>query len=144
MPPKILAAFLYITNCQIATCCINCHKPYVTAQAATNMSGYNTRCYLAFTSAPKGISDSLANLKHCFPNGIPIIMIHHNIPAMTKPMHKSIPPKIIQMTLSTGCLLKSKSTLFPKGQMIRPASLKHCLPKGIPIMVIHHIKPSKK
>ena len=35
-------------------------------------------------------------------------------------------------------------TVAPKG--VRPsfASLKHCLPKGIPMMVMHQITPAKK
>lgn len=28
-----------------------------------------------YTLAPKGVSDNLANLKLCFPNGIPMIVI---------------------------------------------------------------------
>lgn len=35
------------------------------------------------TDAPKGISDSFAILKHCFPMGIPRSVMHQRQPRMT-------------------------------------------------------------
>lgn len=35
------------------------------------------------------------------------------------------------------------STSFPNGKKAREANLKHCLPIGKPIIVIHHITPEK-
>ena len=40
-----------------------------------------------------------------------------------------------------GCLKKLVDTFWPNGTSISPASLKHCRPNGIPIMVTHKISP---
>ena len=46
----------------------------------------------AFTVEPKGQKDNLANLKHCKPNGIPMMVMHHMIPRKKyiKPVHKPV------------------------------------------------------
>ena len=35
------------------------------------------------------------------------------------------------------------TTSLPKGKKLIPANLKHCIPTGIPIIVIHHKQPTK-
>ncbi len=51
---------------------------------------------------------------------------------------------ILKMTDKQPVLLLSLTTLLPNGiNTIKPI-LKHCKPKGIPIMVQHKIKPPKK
>ena len=72
-------------------------------------------------------------------------MVTHQIsPTIKKLMHSPNPNKIIQITFAIGCLPKSVLTSVPKGQMQSLANLKHCKPKGIPIMVIQNISPTKK
>ena len=47
------------------------------------------------TSAPKGINESLASLKHCIPKGIPIIVTHSIAPITTDIVANASPPNII-------------------------------------------------
>lgn len=101
--------------------------------------------------APKGAMESPASLKHCLPKGIPIMVMHQITPKMRNPRARPSPPKIIQITLAMGCAPKFLFTTVPKGQKISLAILNACLPKGIPIMVIHqkipmknHMRPSNK
>lgn len=46
------------------------------------------------TSLPNGKNASPANLKHCKPIGIPMIVIHHPIPAITHESPAAKPPNI--------------------------------------------------
>ena len=48
---------------------------------------------------PKGARPTIANLKHCIPNGIPIMVRHKNKPPMIYPKKMNSPPKIIQIIL---------------------------------------------
>lgn len=48
---------------------------------------------------PKGASPTIANLKHCMPNGIPIMVRHSIKPPKIYPKKMNIPPKMIQMIL---------------------------------------------
>ncbi len=45
-------------------------------------------------SFPKGAAETLANLKHCCPTGIPTIVIDHNIPKTPQLRKEMNPPKI--------------------------------------------------
>jgi len=60
----------------------------------------------------------------------------------------SIPPTINQMTFMVMERQEDAdslgTTVFPKGQAARKASLKICLPNGIPTMVMHSKKPNRK
>lgn len=51
------------------------------------------------TDAPKGIKDSLAILKHCFPIGMPRIVMHQRQPRMQYPIAISRPKKMIQIMM---------------------------------------------
>ena len=44
------------------------------------------------TSFPNGQNDRLANLKHCFPYGIPMMVMHHSIPDKIQDKPLSSPP----------------------------------------------------
>ena len=94
--------------------------------------------------APKGESDKTASLKHCLPKGIPMIVIHQKMPENKKPTAKKKPPKISQIMFAIGCLPKSVLTLEPNGQKKSLDSLKHCLPKGMPMIVTHQNRPKRK
>jgi len=68
------------------------------------------------TSVPNGSADNLANLKHCIENGIPIIVIPHNIPINNqykldhKPMminHKTLPKVFINPSLKYNKINKN-------------------------------------
>ena len=50
-------------------------------------------------SFPNGQNANVANLKHCRPTGIPIIVIHHMHPAKTHASPPSNPPNINQRIL---------------------------------------------
>lgn len=45
-------------------------------------------------SLPNGANDNLANLKHCTPTGIPMIVIQQMIPAKPHAKNDKNPPKI--------------------------------------------------
>lgn len=93
--------------------------------------------------APKGIRDSFAILKHCSPKGIPMIVIHSNTPFNTATQARGIPLKISQKTLAmTDTLPPPYSISFPNGKNVNDASLKHCLPIGMPMIVMLHRSPA--
>lgn len=48
---------------------------------------------------PKGAKPTIANLKHCIPNGMPTIVKHKTNPPKIYWKKINIPPKIIQMML---------------------------------------------
>jgi hypothetical protein len=64
-------------------------------------------------------------------------------PTIIYPNAISQPKKIIQIILAIGCLLKSVFIVFPKGNNEKLPILKHCTPKGIPMIVIHQNSPIK-
>ena len=55
------------------------------------MRGWPHTIFLYTTDAPKGIRDSLAILKHCFPIGMPRIVMHQRQPRMQYPIAISRP-----------------------------------------------------
>ena len=94
------------------------------------------------TDAPNGISASLANLKHCFPNGIPMMVMHRTSPTIAVVTASSIPPKMSHRILtSRENAPPPYTTRFPNGASISPAILKHWRPTGIPTIVTHHKRP---
>lgn len=72
-----------------------------------------------------------------------MIVMHQISPRTPKPIARNNPPKIIHIIFAIGCFPKSFFTCVPKGQKASLASLKLCLPNGIPIMVIHQMSPVK-
>lgn len=74
------------------------------------------------TSFPNGAKVSLANLKHCFPSGIPIIVTHQRRPRNSQSSAFSAPPKIIHkifpnvfkmnQSLSFSISIKMKDVYF--------------------------------
>lgn len=93
--------------------------------------------------APKGIRDSFAILKHCSPKGMPIIVMHSKTPLNTATHARGIPLKINQKTLAiTETLPPPYSISFPNGKKVSDASLKHCLPIGMPMIVMLHRIPA--
>lgn len=89
------------------------------------------------------MSARVPNLNACIPKGIPMIVTHDITPEATYPKNISQPKKINHNTFATGCLLKFKLTVLPNGANVIVANLKHCLPKGIPMIVMHKITPNK-
>lgn len=94
--------------------------------------------------APNGIIDSFANLKNCLPNGIPIIVMHKIIPHITLYVAIGMPVMSIQNMFAITLNVPSPyTTSFPNGHIDNFENLKHCLPIGMPIIVIHHSRPAK-
>ena len=94
--------------------------------------------------APNGIRANLDILKHCMPNGIPIIVQHKKIPFSAADIESGIPLIISQKILARIDITPPPySTSFPNGKKAREANLKHCFPMGKPTIVIHHITPDK-
>lgn len=95
------------------------------------------------TDAPNGINANFAILKHWSPNGIPTIVIQKSIPVIAATAAIQIPLTKIQI------IFRSKeptpppyTTSLPNGKNAREANLKHCIPIGIPTIVIHQSKPA--
>ena len=61
---------------------------------------------------PKGASDATPILKHCNPNGIPIIVIHSSNPLITYSKKIMKPPKIIQRRFPIKFLLNYLVVVF--------------------------------
>ena len=94
--------------------------------------------------APNGINASFAILKYCFPNGIPTIVKQQTRPMMVASTARVQPVKHIHTMFSRKLpALPIYSTVLPKGKKHSLAILKHCLPTGIPIIVIDQIRPAK-
>ena len=65
--------------------------------------------------APKGISESLANLKNCLPNGIPIIVMQRRHPQTALAIAIGIPVTMSQIMLAirlTGNTLILYDTMY--------------------------------
>lgn len=94
---------------------------------------------------PNGISEISKSLKCCFPNGMPMMVRQSKNPKKRCVSAVHQPPQIIQITLAGNVKQPRSSelltTFWPKGQNIRMASLKHCRPNGMPIMVQHNATP---
>lgn len=80
-----------------------------------------------------------------------MIVIHHTAPIIKEAIVNSHPKTRIHTTLSKKLPKEfENSILFPKGQIVNLANLKHCTPIGIYTIVIqqripatHHRNPSK-
>ena len=94
--------------------------------------------------APKGINANFISLKCCLPKGIPIIVIQRITPQDKCSSESGIPVVSSQMIFKIReGVPPPKLTSFPNGKKERLANLKHCIPIGIPIMVIHQRIPTK-
>ena len=94
-------------------------------------------------SLPSGKRTNDAILKHCFPNGIPIIVIQKITPEIAHPIPISIPNNINQMILATGCFVKCVVAWCPNGVITKLAILNNCYQNGIPMIVMQKIIPPK-
>ena len=115
------------------------HRPHL-------ISYKRNRCFSFYptTLAPNGIRDRRASLKNCLPNGIPTMVMHHSNPTIRLPSAISHPKKTIQIRLIKNENIPFPyTTSLPNGQNANVANLKHCIPTGIPTMVIHQIQPAK-
>ena len=100
---------------------------------------------------PNGKRAIRAYLKHWTPNGIPMIVIHHTTPIIIEAIVNSHPKTRIHTTFRTKLPNEFENNiLFPKGQSVNLANLKHWTPIGIYTTVIqqripatHHRNPSK-
>jgi hypothetical protein len=94
---------------------------------------------------PKGVKARFISLKCCLPKGIPIMVMQKRRPKnkWVKAIQK--PPKTIQMMfimVERHPVLEEVSVIFtPNGANPTIANLKHCSPKGMPMMVRQRIKP---
>lgn len=69
--------------------------------------------------------------------------MHNNMPLKTATHARGIPLKISQKTLAmTDTLPPPYSISFPNGKNVSDASLKHCLPIGMPMIVMLHRIPA--
>lgn len=76
--------------------------------------------------APKGISASCANLKHCTPNGMPKMVTHQASPTMHEIKVSSQPKMSIHNTFKIKLVVQfSKITFLPNGQITNEVNLKH-------------------
>jgi hypothetical protein len=76
--------------------------------------------------APNGINASFASLKHCFPNGMPIIVIHRRNPFNTATHASGKPPKISHRIFKIRDTPPPPyTTSLPNGKNESCASLKH-------------------
>lgn len=100
------------------------------------------------TVLPKGIIEISINLKCCFANGIPMMVMVNSKPknicisaVYSPPLNNhTIFAKMVRQPVSLELL-----TIFlPNGHSTSPASLKHCRPQGMPTTVIHKIMPPHK
>ena len=94
------------------------------------------------TPEPKGIRANFATLKCCRPNGIPITVIQRRRPNTADSIASGIPDTNIQIIFNNKEPdAPPYSTSFPNGKKTSFANLKHCIPIGIPIIVIDHKSP---
>src|SRR4030095_2068876 len=91
------------------------------------------------TCLPKGISDNSTSFRCCLAKGIPI-MVMKRISANTRctiAVHN--PPVSNQIILQKSERQPDDEAVFtiffPNGHRTSPASLKHCSPQGIPMIV---------
>ena len=99
--------------------------------------------YFYDTVDPNGISANFISLKCCKPNGMPIMVIQRSTPQERCSTARGMPVVIIQIIFKIRePVPPPKSTSFPNGKKESPANLKHCIPTGIPIIVIHHNTPA--
>lgn len=97
---------------------------------------------------PNGVSDTLASLKCCLPNGIPIIVMHSITPRNTWVNAIHISPITIHNIFMNSVKHPSDDSVctvsFPNGEIAIADSLNTCIPNGIPMIVQHKRSPASK
>ena len=96
------------------------------------------------TFLPSGAKLTLAMRKQPMPNGMPIIVQQHSIPAITALSQSHIPANTTQITFSANVHTPAFSlatTVRPNGKNAKPAMRKHATPYGMPIIVHKHTMP---
>ena len=92
-------------------------------------------------SLPKGVNESVINLKCCNPNGIPMIVTQNKMPNTRCVRAIHIPPTSIHIMFITTDRHPgspgASAALWPNGHRARKPSLNAWTPNGIPIMVTH-------
>ena len=110
-----------------------------------NAKGCLTACHLSTIFFPNGTSEISTSLKCCRAKGIPMMVMARSSPNTMCPIAIHNPPHRIQTMLSNTArhppLEDVLTAIRPKGQRIKPASLKHCSPNGIPMMVQQRTAP---
>lgn len=100
--------------------------------------------YFSMICAPNGIKASFASLNCCLPNGMPIMVIQSRPPHIRCSSASGIPETSIQIIFSSNDTAPPPySTSFLNGKKLTDASLKHCLPIGMPTIVRHQIQPAR-
>ena len=95
-------------------------------------------------SCPSGVTMNLAILKYCFPNGIPMMVMHHTHPIAKFPRAIHQPLIRNQITFTRNETAPPPYSIrLPNGQNEIAANLKHCKPYGIPTTLIHHNTPDR-
>ena len=95
-------------------------------------------------AAPNGISASFASLKCCMPKGIPIIVMKKTPPITRCSIANGIPDTSSQITFrKREPAPPPYCTSFPNGKKLSCANLKHCIPTGIPMIVMHQRHPAR-
>ena len=93
----------------------------------------------SLTSLPNGARESLAILKCCLANGMPMMVMKSNTPKKICISQAHKPPKIIQMILSGKVMqllgLSQSLTSAPNGHRQSKPILKVCNANGMPMMV---------
>jgi len=96
---------------------------------------------------PKGENARVISLKCCLPKGIPIMVMQNSSPKSRCVRAIQKPPKISQMmfiAIDRQPVFKELFVILtPNGARPTIANLKHWMPKGIPIMVRHRMRPPK-
>ena len=81
----------------------------------------------------------------CQANGMPMIVMHSTSAVVTLARKMPQPNSTSQMMLNTISRNPSdplsETISLPNGQRANPASLKAWMPNGIPMMVMHMIRP---
>lgn len=103
---------------------------------------YPILCFPCFQQtaicAPNGISDSCASLRNCFPNGIPIILMHQRCPMFRFETAISKPKKTIQITFTKSENMPSPYTIsLLNDHIANETRLKHCKLTRIPTIIKH-------
>ena len=92
----------------------------------------------------KAARASFASLKCWRPKGIPMIVTHSRIPSTQCSIARGRPERISQRIFSRKDPAPPPyCTSLPKGKKLSPANLKHCIPTGIPTMVMHQRHPAR-
>ena len=104
--------------------------------------------YFVIISLPKGVSANAANLKCCFANGMPMMVIPNNSPKARCVKQIHAPPINIHIRFmivgKQPVAFSLTRVSFPKGHKANPANFKVWSPNGMPIMLMKSIRLDTK